>query len=402
MQSDAAASAAVDDAIFGFSDGLKGLRAKLRRFIDDEAIPRERPALAHDLPALDAVAQELRGMAKAAGLYAPQLPVEWGGLGLSWRDRSAILEEAGRSFLGPLALNCAPPDQPNMINLLRNGNTQQQQRYLAPLARGELRSCFAMTEPAPGAGSDPAMLQTTATRLPQGGWVINGRKWFISGAVGAGFALVLARTDQGATVFIVDADNPGYRVLRNIGSMDGYQIGGHGELAFEDCRVGDDAVLGEVGKGFAYAQERLEPARLSHCMRFIGRASRAMAIAQDYVLARQSFGKPLAELQQVQAMVADSHIDLHAARLMTWQAAARLDAGASVKHESAITKVFVSEAVCRVADRAAQLMGALGMSDDTPVAMIVRELRPFRIYDGASELHRATLGRRILKQRLAA
>jgi acyl-CoA dehydrogenase len=390
------------DATFGFSPALQELRARLRRFVDDEAIPRENPALAHDLPALDAVARELRAKAKAAGLYAPQLPPAWGGLGLSWRDRSAILEEAGRSFLGPLALNCAPPDQPNMINLLRNGTPAQQQRYLAPLARGDVRSCFAMTEPAPGAGSDPSMLQTTATRRAGGGWVINGRKWFISGAVGAGFALVLARTDPGATIFIVDADNPGYRVLRNIGSMDGYQIGGHGELAFEDCRVDDDAVLGEVGRGFDYAQERLEPARLSHCMRFIGRASRALSIAQDYTLTRQSFGRPLADLQQVQAMVADSQIDLHAARLMTWHAAALLDAGVSVKHESAMTKVFVSEAVGRVADRAAQMMGALGMSDDTPVAMIVRELRPFRIYDGASELHRATLGRRILKQRLAA
>lgn len=379
---------------------VAALREAVRRFIDEEAIPRESPALAHDVAALDAVAAVLRAKAMSAGLYAPHLPAAWGGLGLSWQERAEVLEEAGRSVLGPLALNCAPPDQPNMINLLAHGTPAQQRRWLAPLARGELRSCFAMTEPEPGAGSDPAALRTTAVRRP-GGWVIDGHKWFISGAVGAAFALVLARTaEREATIFIVDAATPGYRVLRDVRGMDAFQIGGHGEILLERCEVPDEAVLGEVGRGYAYAQQRLEPARLSHCMRFIGRASRAMTLAQDYALRRRSFGQTLCELQQVQAMVADSHIDLHASRLMTRDAAARLDAGLPVKHESAMTKVFVSEAVGRVADRAAQIMGALGMSDDTPVAAILRELRPFRIYDGASELHRATLARRIFRQAL--
>lgn len=387
--------------IFGHSDGLADLRRRMRDFVEREAIPRESADLVHDLAKLDDTARALRSKAKSAGLYAPQLPVALGGLGLSWKDRAAILEEAGRSFLGPLAINCAPPDQPNIINLLQHGTAAQRDKYLTPLVQGEIRSCFAMTEPAPGAGSDPSMLRTRATRR-QGGWVIEGRKWFISGAVGASFAIVLAQSDEGPSAFIVDADNPGYRLVRNISSIDGYQIGGHGELEFVNCEVGDDAVLGEVGKGLGYAQERLEAARVSHCMRFIGRASRAMSIAQDYVSARNSFGRPLSELQQVQAMVADSHIELHACRLMTWHAAAKMDAGESVKHESAMTKVFVSEAVYRVADRAAQMMGALGMSEDTPVSLILRELRPFRIYDGASELHRATLARRILKNSLRA
>jgi acyl-CoA dehydrogenase len=382
--------------MFGYSDRLPALREAVQRFVEEEAIPRESPALAHDLSALEETTKVLRAKAMEAGIYGPQLPVTWGGLGLSWRDRSVILEEAGRSFLAPLAMNCAPPDQPNMINLLTDGSPAQQQRYLAPLARGETRSCFAMTEPEPGAGSDPSMLQTVAVRRP-GGWSISGRKWFISGAVGASFALVLARTGDGATIFIVDADNPGYRVVRNIASIDGFQIGGHGEIELDNCFVRDDAVLGEVGRGFAYAQIRLEPARLSHCMRFIGRASRAMALAQDYANRRSSFGQPLAQLQQVQAMVADSHIDLYAARLMTWHAAAKLDAGESIKHESAMVKVFVSEAVGRVADRAAQIMGALGMSEDSPVSMILREMRPFRVYDGASEVHRSALARRVLK-----
>ncbi|MDQ6684382.1 MAG: acyl-CoA dehydrogenase family protein [Pseudomonadota bacterium] len=381
-------------------DELESLRQRVRRFVDEECLPREDPALAHDLDRLDAVARELRELAKTAQVYAPQLPKALGGLALSWQERAVILEELGRSFLGPLAANCAPPDQPNMINLLQLGTPAQQVRYLQPLAAGTLRSCFAMTEPAPGAGSDPSMLQTRGRRHGDG-WVLDGRKWFISGAVGAAFAIVLAQTDEGPTLFIVDTDRPGYQLVRDVPSIDVFQIGGHGEIALDGCVVGADAVLGEVGQGFAYAQARLEPARISHCMRFLGRAVRAMEIAQAYVNQRHSFGRPLAELQQVQAMVADSHIDIHASRLMTRDVAALLDAGADVKHVSAMTKVFVSEALGRVADCAAQMMGALGMSEDTPVSLIVRELRPFRIYDGASEVHRATLARRILKSNLA-
>ncbi len=379
------------------------LRGKVRQFVERHAIPSEDPALAHDVQRLDVVVRRLQGLAREAGIYAPHLPPGHGGLGLDWQARAEILEEAGRSFLGAPALNCAPPDQPNMINLMRHGNAAQQARYLQPLVQGQIRSCFAMTEPAPGAGSDPSMLRTTATRQ-DGKWVINGHKWFISGAVDAAFAIVLARTGEaagtGATMFIVDTDNPCYRLVRNIAGMDGYQVGGHGEIVFEQCVVDDDAVLGQVGQGFAYAQARLEPARLSHCMRFIGRASRAMEIAQQYAAQRESFGQRLADLQQVQAMVADSHIDLHASRLMVRDCARKMDAGESVKHDSAMTKIFVSEAVWRVADRAVQIMGALGISDDTPVSMIQRELRPFRIYDGASELHRATLARRIFQHGL--
>ncbi|MDQ6627091.1 MAG: acyl-CoA dehydrogenase family protein [Pseudomonadota bacterium] len=372
----------------------------MRRFVEEECIPREHRDLAHDLDRLDQVAHELRERAKAAGVYAPQLPRQWGGLALSWCERAVVLEELGRSFLGPIAVNCAPPDQPNMINLLQLGTPEQQARYLRPLVDGRIRSCFAMTEPAPGAGSDPSMLTTRAERTASG-WTLSGRKWFISGAVGAAFAIVLAQTDDGPTLFVVDTDSAGYHLVRHIPSIDGFQIGGHGEIAFDACAIGNDAVLGEVGLGFAYAQARLEPARISHCMRFIGRAVRAMEIAQRYVKERHSFGAPLADLQQVQAMVADAHIDVHASRLMTRHVAGLLDAGADVKHVSAMTKVFVSEALYRVADRAAQMMGALGMSEDTPVSMILRELRPFRIYDGASEVHRATLARRILKSNLS-
>jgi acyl-CoA dehydrogenase len=371
--------------------------AQVRAFVEEHCIPRERAAHVHDPAALDRVLGELRPLARAAGLYLPQMPVEHGGLGLTWVERAQVLEEAGRSYLGPGAMNCAAPDQPNMISLLRQGTAEQRSAYLAPLAAGTIRSCFAMTEPAPGAGSDPAMLRTTARRTGAG-WTIDGHKWFITGAVGATFAIVLAQTDEGPTQFIVRTDNPGFRLVRDLRALDPFAIGGHGEIVFENCRIVDDAVLGEVGQGLVYAQQRLEPARLSHCMRLMGRARRALELAQDYVNERRSFGDRLADLQQVQAMVADCHIDLHASRLMTLDCATRMDASVSVKTESAMAKVFVSEALNRVADRAAQLMGALGMSEDAPVALILRELRPFRIYDGASELHRATLGRRFLKQ----
>src|SRR5690606_4069457 len=372
------------------------LRDKVRRFIDTVAIPLEQPALEKDVAALDAACRHLRTQASAAGIYAPQLPREWGGLGLNWVECATIFEEAGRGMLGPLALNCAPPDQPNMLTLMHLGTEEQKQTYLGPLARGEKRACFAMTEPAPGAGSDPNMLQTRATR-DGNGWRINGHKKFISGGVAADFAIVPATTDEGVTLFIVDTNTPGYRVSRDITTVTGYQIGGHAEILLEDCPVPENGVLGQIGMGMKHIQLRLEPARLSHCMRFIGRARRALEIAHDYVQTRDAFGKRLSDLQQIQAMIADSHIDLHASRLLTRECATLMDQGVSVKNESAMAKIFVSEAVNRVADRCVQMIGALGVSDDTVVSCIWREARPFRIYDGANELHRAFLARRILR-----
>lgn len=374
---------------------VDGLCARVRRFVDEVAIPAESPAIARDVAALDRSVAQLHERARQAGLFAPQLPPEWGGMGLGWRALARVLEEAGRGFLGPAALHCAAPDQPNMLTLLKLGTPEQQQRFLTPLARGSQRACFAMTEPAPGAGSDPSMLQTHAAKRGAG-WVLNGHKQFISGGVAADFALVLARTEGGATLFLVPRHTPGYRVVRDIGMVTGYQIGGHAEILLQDCEVPGDAVLGEVGRGLHHAQLRLEPARLLHCMRYIGRARRALETAQAYVRERTSFGSRLADLQQIQAMVADSHIELHASRLMTLECADRLDAGLPVKQQSAMAKVFVSETVNRVADRAVQMMGASGLSEDTPVSMIWQELRPFRIYDGANELHRATLARRFL------
>ena len=374
---------------------------KLRDFVDQEVIPREDLRVVHDRVAIARVTDELHGLALARGLGAPRGRLEDGGLALSWTQCCAYLEQAGRSFLGPLALRCGPPIQPDIFALESLANPAQKERYLMPLVRGERASCFAMTEPAPGVGSDPRMLSTSAQRTADG-WVINGHKWFISGAMRADFAIVVARTDAGPSWFLVDMDNPGFEILRDIPTMESFDIGGHAEILLKDCHVKADALIGEEGQGLAHSQLRLEGARLFHCMRFIGLASRAMSMAQDYALKRQSQGVALADHQMVQAMVADAHIQLYAARQIVLDVARRLDAGQSIRHHSSMAKVFVSEAVYQVADSAVQICGALGISEDIPVSMSLRMWRPFRIYDGASEVHRAAIARRALKHGLAA
>ncbi|MEI7445558.1 MAG: acyl-CoA dehydrogenase family protein [Burkholderiales bacterium] len=376
---------------------LDALCARVRAFIDEVAIPREDWSRGHDVAWLDAITRELRAEARRRGLLAPQLPVEAGGLGLCWQDCARVFEECGRSVLGAGALGCQAPDQPNIDTLMKLAAPSQRERWLAPLMAGEIRSAFAMTEPAPGVGSDPRMLSTRARRDGDG-WVLDGHKWFASGALGAAFAIVVARAEEGASWFIVDTANPGWRFVRDIPSIDSFAPGGHGEVRLEHCRLPADALIGEAGRGFDYAQLRLEGARLFHCMRGIGLASRSIELATEYAAKRDSFGARLSEHQQIQAMVADSHIDLYASRLMTADVARRLDEGESIRHHSSMAKVFVSEALNRVADRACQMTGALGMCTDHPIAMIAQRLRPFRIYDGASEVHRAAIGKRVFQR----
>jgi acyl-CoA dehydrogenase len=376
---------------------------RIARFLKDEVIPREPDELYRPDGIRQSTIDALRERARSAGVYAPQLPTEWGGLGLDWRGVALALEEAGVSLLGPLALNCAAPDEGNMHLLEKIARPDQRERYLRPLAEGRARSSFAMTEPAPGAGSDPTMLLTRATRDGDG-WVLDGRKWYITGADGAAFAIVMARTSddpdqrRGATMFMVDAGTPGFEIVRRIGSLDHTFVGGHCEVAFERCRVSGDAVLGEVDRGFDYAQVRLAPARLTHCMRWLGAARRALEIAAGYAAGRRSGGRPLGDHQMVQAQLADSAIELHAARLMIWHAAWMLDQGDPAREESSMAKVFVAETVGRVVDRAMQVCGSLGVSDDLPLGLLYRELRPFRIYDGPSEVHRAAIARRLLRR----
>lgn len=378
------------------------LIGELREFIASEVVPQEHLLQAGDAKALQETTRALQRKAVARGFGVARTAREYGGLALSWEECCSYLEEAGRSFLGPAVLQCAPPTQPDIYALEKLGSPEQQQRYLEPLRTGELHSCFAMTEPAPGVGSDPRMLSATAKRLPEGGWEINAHKWFITGAVRADVAIVVARTEAGVSWFLVDTDTPGYRLVRDVPTMEPFDAGGHGEITLTNCRVPASALIGEEGRGLEYAQLRLEGARLFHCMRFIGMASRAMDIAQEYASHRESYGVKLGEHQMVQAMIADAHIELYAARLMTRDVARMLDAGESIRHHSSMAKVFVSEVVCKVADSAVQICGALGISEDTPVSMIYRQMRPFRIYDGASEVHRSAIAKRALRHRICA
>jgi acyl-CoA dehydrogenase len=379
---------------------VEELRDRVREFVRTVVIPAEpRDTGEHGLD--EDLRAELQEAARRAGVFAPQVPVELGGLGLDVRGQAVVFEEAGYSVLGPQALNCAAPDEGNMHLLGVVATPEQRERYLRPLAAGLTRSCFAMTEPAPGAGSDPSMLRTEARRVP-GGWAITGRKWFITGAEGAAFAICMARTPGGATMFLVDADNPGWRVERLVGAIDRSFPGGHAEVVFEDCRVSDDAVLGEVDEGFRYAQVRLAPARLTHCMRWLGAARRALDVALDRAASREAFGGPLGELGMVQERIARSVIDLETSRLLIWRCAWALDRGEPARRESSEAKAHVAEAVGRVVDRAVQICGSLGVSDDAPLARLLAEVRPFRIYDGPTETHHWAIARRALRDRARA
>ncbi|WP_018503499.1 acyl-CoA dehydrogenase family protein [Parafrankia discariae] len=381
------------------------LARRTARFVREVVLPvEERHGAATPT---EAVRRELQDAARTAGLFAPHVGTGYGGHGLDMRGRAAVFEEAGYALFGPLALNIAAPDEGNMHLLEAVASEQQKERYLRPLAAGEVRSCFAMTEPAPGAGSDPRALTTRAERI-DGGWRINGRKWFITGADGAAFTICMARTsgrpgDPGdATMFFVDADNPGLKQVRHIDTLDESLFGGHIELLFEDCEVPDDAVLGAVDEGFRHAQVRLGPARMTHCMRWLGIARHAQDIAVRRAAERELFGSRLGELGMVQQMIADSEIDIAAARGLILQACWELDQGRSASQATSIGKTFCAEAVWRVVDRSLQICGALGVSGDIPLGRFLREVRPFRIYDGPSETHRWAIARRTLKRHSAA
>lgn len=375
---------------FELPKDLVELRDRVAAFVREEVIPVENGA---------ADIKSLRDKARRAGIYGPQLPREYGGLGLGTIGMCVLFEQAGRSFLGPLALNCAAPDEGNMHLLSLYANDEQRERYLKPLVEGTIRSCFAMSEPAPGAGSDPTMMQTRASQV-DGGWEINGRKWFATGAEGAEFAITMAVSDakKGVTMFLVPTGTPGFRIVRSIPTMGGHESS-HGEVEYNAVRVPDSAVLGKVGDGFKMAQVRLTPARLTHCMRWIGIAQRSLEIAVARAKEREAFGKKLSDHEAIQWMIADSEIELHASRMMVMQAAWKHERGDDIRHESSICKVFVAEAVNRIIDRAIQICGALGISTDTPLEHFYREARAFRIYDGPSEVHRMVIARNLIRPR---
>ncbi|GAA4994853.1 acyl-CoA dehydrogenase family protein [Yinghuangia aomiensis] len=386
---------------FTLDPHLADLRERTAAFVREHVLPAEAALLARQDAPDDGLRATLQQAARDAGLFSPTVPSGLGGLGLDMRGQSVVLEEAGYSLLGPLALNCAAPDEGNMHLLEKAATPAQREKFLRPLAEGRVRSCFAMTEPAPGAGSDPAQLATTARRDGEA-WVIDGLKRFITGADGAAFAIVMARTggddrSPEATMFLVPTDIPGYTLERHMPTLDSGFVGGHGELRFSGLRVGDEAVLGEPGKGFAYAQIRLAPARLTHCMRWLGIARHAHDIAVRYAADRTAFGSRLGDLGLTQGHIADNEIDLAASRALIREAAWVLDTGGSGKRETSIAKTFVAEAVGRIVDRSIQVCGGLGVSGDLPLAAYLREVRAFRIYDGPSEVHRWSLARRAVR-----
>lgn len=380
-----------------FSERVAEWRTRIAAFVAASVIPREREAFASGVD--DELRCELQAEARKAGLWAPQAPAELGGGGFRFDEAAVLLEEAGTSLLGPLALNCAAPDEGNIHMLHRVADAAQRQKYLEPLVAGEIRSCFAMTEPPPGAGSDPAALRTTAAKV-SGGWVINGDKHLITGAEGAAFAIAMVRDTEtgGASMLLVDADNPGFQVGAHTRTIDAAAVGGHCHVRFADAFVPDTAVLGAPGEGFRYAQVRLAPARLTHCMRWLGAARRAHEIALERAVGRELFGGRLADQGMAQAMIADNEIDLAASRALLWQTCRQVAEGARGTEESSRAKVFISEAASRIVDRAVQLAGGLGTSEELVIGRIYADIRAFRIYDGASEVHRMSIAKRVVRR----
>lgn len=383
---------------FALSDELITLQSRVRAFIANEIIPMENDSRQSPHGPSEALRQALVEKARAQGLLTPHASRELGGLGLSHTAKAVIFEEAAYSPLGPTAMNIHAPDEGN-IHLMEVVATEaQKDRWLRPLVQGRIRSCFAMTEPAPGAGSDPSMLATTAVRDGDD-YVINGHKWLITGAQGADFAIIMARTEDGnATMFLTETDQPGFILERMMDSLDTCFTGGHGVLRFENLRVPAANVLGEVGKGFRYAQVRLAPARLTHCMRWLGQARRAHDVACAYANRRESFGKRLGEHQGVGFMLADNEMDLLTTRLAIWHCAWVLDQGERANFESSMAKVISSEGIWRVIDRSVQILGGQGVTSEAIVDRIFRDARGFRIYDGPNEVHRMSLARKILSR----
>ncbi|SPJ23912.1 acyl-CoA dehydrogenase family protein [Palleronia abyssalis] len=384
------------DQITGLSDEARDIAARIETFVRDTIIPYEKDPR-HDMHGpTDDLVHELRGLAREAGLMTPHVRDD--GTHFTHRETAAMLIRAGLSTLGALAVNVSAPDEGNMFLLGHVGSPELKERFLTPMIAGEKRSAFFMTEPAEdgGAGSDPSMMQTEC-HLDGNHWVINGRKTYITGAQGAGIGIVMAKADEGACMFLVDLPDPAIRIERVLDTIDGSMPGGHSVIAIENLRVPADQMLGEAGEGFKYAQVRLAPARLTHCMRWLGACYRSQEIATDYTCRRHAFGKPLIEHEGVGFQLAENRIDLQQAELMTFWCADVLDRGSRGTTESSMAKVAVSEALMRVADRCVQVMGGQGVTADTPVERIFREIRAFRIYDGPTEVHKWSLGKKIQK-----
>ena len=372
---------------------------KVEAFIRDVVIPYEQdPRIeVHGHGPSDELVMDMREKARAAGVLTSHILPD--GTHLTQRETARVLVRSGLSPLGPLACNTMAPDEGNMYLLGHVANAEQKERFLTPLVEGHARSAYFMTEPAEdgGAGSDPAMMNTPCR--PDGNhWVINGRKAFIPGACGARVGIIMARSEDGACMFLVDLPDPAIRIERVLDTIDSSMPGGHAVIAIDNLRVPADQMLGASGEGFKYAQVRLSPARLSHCMRWLGGCIRAQEIASAYACKRQAFGKPLIDHEGVGFMLAENMIDLRQCELMIDWSAGVLDTGSLATVESSMAKVAVSEALMRVADKCVQVMGGTGVSGDTIVEQIFREVRAFRIYDGPTEVHKWSLANKIKRE----
>jgi acyl-CoA dehydrogenase len=380
---------------------LAARRDEIRAFVAEQIVPFERdPRLTRHGPN-EEMRTEMVELARKAGLLTVQAPRRFGGWEPTHREQAVLFEAAGWSTLGPVAMNCAAPDEGNMFILSKIANETQAEEFLVPVIDGRQRSVFAMTEP-DGAGSDPGQLKTEAV-FDGSEYVINGRKWLITGADGARTWIIMARVAPnehnagGPTLFLCDGRTPGIELERVMNTMDRNYVQGHGVVRFDDLRLPAAAVLGEVGQALRYAQMRLAPARLTHCMRWLGAAERAQSIAVEHARTRTAFGKPLGEHQGVSFMLADNAIAIQQCRLAIWWACWTLDGGAKGRHESSMVKAYVSEELFKVADRCVQVLGGMGISDETPVGMIFSDMRAFRLYDGPTEVHKYAIARQILR-----
>jgi alkylation response protein AidB-like acyl-CoA dehydrogenase len=383
-------------------DLIADRRERVRAFMDEHIYPNE-SALFREDDAADALILELREKAKGADLWAPHLPPEAGGSGSGFLEYAYLNEEIGRSFIAQLIFGCQAPDAGNGEILHLFGTPEQRTRFLEPLVAGETRSFFGMTEPEV-AGSDPTLLRGRAVRDGDD-WVINAHKWFSSGADGAAFGVVMVVTDpdgdphRRASMILVPTGTPGYELVRKVPVMghEGRGWGTHCETRFTDVRVPVSNTLGEPGDGFRIAQKRLGPGRIHHVMRWLGQMQRAFELMCSYSLERKAFGEPLANKQTIQNWIAESAADIQACRLMTLQAAHRLDEGDEARVEVSLIKFFAARVLNEVIDRALQVHGGLGMTEDTPLAVMYRMARGARIYDGADEVHKMVVARRILR-----
>ncbi|MEQ8441801.1 MAG: acyl-CoA dehydrogenase family protein [Alphaproteobacteria bacterium] len=383
---------------FTIPSEIEALRLKVRSFVGDKLIPLEGdPASFDEYENIDeGLLVRLRDEAKAAGLWAPQMPADRGGLGLNTQAMAVFYEEANRSIFGPVVFNCAAPDDGNMFILNRVARDDQKDTWLQPIIDGTVRSSFIMTEPAPGGGSDPSMIRTRAVRNGNV-WNVHGHKWFITGAGAASHFILIAKTSddprKGLTAFLFHKDQPGWEIVRRIPIMGPEEHGGHCELRFDGLEIPDENRLMDVGDGLKLTQIRLGTARLTHCMRWLGLSRRCLDIARAYVDEREGFGIRLADRESVQLMLGDVAMQIELGRLLTMRAAWALDQGDKARKQVSMAKIQVADTLHRAADTAIQLNGARGYSKDTVLEWIYRYARQARLVDGASEVHKMVLNR---------